>query len=95
MRYLHGDELLAVDTLRALEVRCRRAWELRERLLLTGKMLEREVEEMARRDLLDVAVLWAECHVRLAAVAEVDEAWREGLFILNEAESPNSVAVRS
>jgi tetratricopeptide (TPR) repeat protein len=40
-----------------------------------------------RRDLLDVAVLWSDCRVRLAAPAEADDARRQALRTLAEAEA--------
>jgi tetratricopeptide (TPR) repeat protein len=87
-RYLHGDELLAPDTLRALEALCRVAWDERERLIdAAAGPLDAETEENLRRDLLDVAVLWADCRVRLATPATADAARREALQTLHEAET--------
>jgi tetratricopeptide (TPR) repeat protein len=87
-RYLHGDELLAPATLRALEAQCRTAWGQRDRLLARGELaLDGDTEEMLRRDLVDVAVLWADCRVRLATAAEAEGARREALRVLDEAES--------
>jgi serine/threonine protein kinase/tetratricopeptide (TPR) repeat protein len=87
-RYLHGDDLLSPETLRALEAQCRTAWEGRDRLLAAGAAaLPPQTEEMLRRDLLDVAILWTDCRVRLAAPAEAEGARREALQVLSEAET--------
>jgi Flp pilus assembly protein TadD len=87
-RYLHGDDLLAPDTQRAMEAQCRAAWEGRDRLLAAGEAaLGPEMEEMLRRDLLDVAVLWSDCRARLAAPGQEVEARQEALQVLNEAEA--------
>jgi serine/threonine protein kinase/Flp pilus assembly protein TadD len=85
-RYLLGDELLAPTTLRTLAAECRSAWEERRRLLdAEGEPLAADTEEALRRDLLDVAILWAECRVRLATENEAADARNEALHILNEA----------
>jgi serine/threonine protein kinase/Flp pilus assembly protein TadD len=87
-RYLHGDDLLAPATLKALEAQCRTAWEGRDHLLASAEAtLGPDLEETARRDLLDVAVLWSDCRARLAGPAGADEARREALRALDEAES--------
>jgi serine/threonine protein kinase/Flp pilus assembly protein TadD len=87
-RYLHGDELLAPATLRDLEAQCRAAWLERERLLdAADAALDSDLEETLRRDLLDVAVLWADAHARLAKPADRAEARGAGLRILDEAET--------
>jgi tetratricopeptide (TPR) repeat protein len=87
-RYLLGDELLSPTTLRALESQCHDIWKERDRLLnAKGEMLETDIEESLRRDLLDVAILWADCHVRLGSATEVTVARQEAVEVLNEAES--------
>jgi tetratricopeptide (TPR) repeat protein len=85
-RYLYGDDLLSAATLRAVEAQCRTAWEARRRLL-AGEALEEDTEEQLRRDLLDAAVLWVHCRVRLASAAEVENVRREALDVLDEAET--------
>jgi serine/threonine protein kinase/tetratricopeptide (TPR) repeat protein len=87
-RYLHGDDLLAPAMLRALEVQCRTAWQERDRLLTSGaEPLDGDLEEDLRHDLLDVAILWADCLVRLTTAAEADTVRRQALQVLDEAES--------
>jgi serine/threonine protein kinase/Tfp pilus assembly protein PilF len=85
-RYLYGDDLLAPPTLQAVEVQCRTAWEVRARLL-AGEELEADTEEQLRRDLLDAAVLWVHCRVRLASPADVEAVRDEARQVLDEAES--------
>lgn len=97
-RYLHGDALMAPATLRALTEQCRSAWEQRDRLLAAGdEPLDADLEENLRRDLLDVAVLWADCQGRLAAPAQRAGARRAALQVLDEAEAlfgPSAVLYR-
>jgi eukaryotic-like serine/threonine-protein kinase len=86
-RYLLGDEFLSAATLEALASQCRTHWEARNRLLDSQfGTLDTEAEEGLRRDLLDVAVLWSHCSVRLAAPGQAEEARREAQRVLNEAE---------
>jgi serine/threonine protein kinase/tetratricopeptide (TPR) repeat protein len=97
-RYLHGDALVAPTTLRALAEQCRTAWQERDRLLAADdEPLDAELEERLRRDLLDVAVLWADCQVRLAAPARRSDARRTALQVVEEAEAlfgPSAVLSR-
>jgi tetratricopeptide (TPR) repeat protein len=87
-RYLHGEELLTPATLRTLETQCRRAWDARARLLdAESEALDDDMEEHLRRDLLDAAVLLGDCHMRLANQATIQQARREALEILDEAEA--------
>jgi serine/threonine protein kinase/tetratricopeptide (TPR) repeat protein len=88
-RYLLGDDVLAGATLQALQSQCRHAWDARQRLLDTGgEPLDVDyMEENLRRDLLDAAVVWSECHVRLATPATIQQARREALELLDEAEA--------
>jgi serine/threonine protein kinase/tetratricopeptide (TPR) repeat protein len=87
-RYLHGDEFVAREVLQKLDERCRSAWEDREQLLdAGGDPLADDIEEGLRRDLLDAAVLWADCRVRLAAASEGTTARRDALRILNDADA--------
>jgi serine/threonine protein kinase/Flp pilus assembly protein TadD len=83
-RYLYGDELLPRPTLQAVEAQCRGAWEARDRLL-AGEPLEADVEQQLRRDLLDVAVLWVHCRVRLAPAPEAAAVRRQALQTLDKA----------
>jgi tetratricopeptide (TPR) repeat protein len=86
-RYLHDDELLKPATVTALETHCRAVWQQRDRLLPgAAEPLEADMEEMLRRDLLDVSVLWSHCRVRLAPPGQATVARREALAILREAE---------
>jgi serine/threonine protein kinase/Flp pilus assembly protein TadD len=86
-RYLHGDELLAPATLRMLEAQCRTAWQQRDRLLAADEPLDADTDENLRRDLLDVAILWADCMTKQAAPADAKNVQREAILVLNEAEA--------
>jgi tetratricopeptide (TPR) repeat protein len=87
-RYLQGDDLISRQILRALADQCREVWEQRDRLLAAGDAPpDADVEETLRRDLLDVAVLLVYCRVRLAGLSDDEEARRDGLRVLREAET--------
>jgi serine/threonine protein kinase/Flp pilus assembly protein TadD len=87
-RYLHSDALLAPQALAGLAEQCRSAWEQRELLLdAADEPLAAEVEEDLRRDLLDVAALWADMQVRLAAPGKATDARDAALRVLDEAEA--------
>jgi len=46
-----------------------------------------EVERRVRTDLLELAILWADLHVRLAPAEQLDQARRDALRVLTEAEA--------
>jgi Flp pilus assembly protein TadD len=89
---------LTPATLRVLEEQCRTAWQQRDRLLAAGDdPLDTEMEEQLRRDLLDDAVLLADCQIRLAGPAQLAGARRAALRILDEAKAvfgPSAVLSR-
>jgi tetratricopeptide (TPR) repeat protein len=88
LRFLHGSDSLPIEELRALDADCRTIWEARTRVVdRLGAELEPEVEQGIQRDLLDLAVLWADLRVRLASGGEVDRARHEALRVLAEAEA--------
>jgi tetratricopeptide (TPR) repeat protein len=86
-RYLHSEGSLPPGALEALERRCRAAWDERESLLDSTDPLDHPTEETLRRDLLDAAILWADCHVRGAGRADAAEASRDALAMLIQAEA--------
>jgi serine/threonine protein kinase/Flp pilus assembly protein TadD len=66
----------------------RAMWEGRERLLNSeAGALDPEVEQRIRTDLLELAVVWADLRVRLASKADVNEARREAIRVLDQAEA--------
>ncbi len=87
-RYLHGDDFLAPTTVQALAAQCRSVWQDRDRLLAhDDEPLDAALEETLRRDLVDVAVLWVDCRLRLAGPADIGAVRKEALAILDEAEA--------
>ena len=66
----------------------RAVWDGRERLLNSeAGALDPEIEHRIRTDLLELAVVWADLRVRLASKADADEARREAIRVLDEAEA--------
>ena len=66
----------------------RAMWEERDRLLNSeAGALDPEIEQRIRTDLHELAVVWADLRVRLASKADVDEAQREAIRVLDQAEA--------
>ena len=66
----------------------RAMWEERDRLLNSeAGSLDPEIEQRIRTDLLELAVVWADLRVRLASKADVDQARREAILVLDQAEA--------
>lgn len=68
VRFLAGAEVLSERELQALEAQCRTIWETRE--LIAGRTdapLKEAIEEQARTDLIDLALLWTDLKRRLAS----------------------------
>jgi serine/threonine protein kinase/tetratricopeptide (TPR) repeat protein len=85
LRYHYADNSPPA-TLAALEERCGKAWAGRAALLdHSAAPLEKKEEEQLRTDLLDVAVLWTDFHLRRAGT-DGAAARREALDLLTEAE---------
>jgi serine/threonine protein kinase/Tfp pilus assembly protein PilF len=98
IRFLYGVESLPPPRLRLLEAQCRELWDRREDI--AGRLrpnLDPQGQEQVQADLLDLAVLWTDLHVRLAPAAEAPAARREALQALDRAEDllgPSPVLVR-
>ncbi len=84
IRLLYADDSRKLPELRKLEEHVQRVWETRQRFVGVG--LDAEVEQRIRTDLLDLAILWADLQVRLAAGGQVKEACRSALRLLQQAE---------
>jgi serine/threonine protein kinase len=83
VRFLYGrDPFPPEAALRRLGARCRALWAER------GRVVERlGLRPPVREDLLDLAVFWADLQVRLAPPDGKEEARREALAVLSEAEA--------
>jgi tetratricopeptide (TPR) repeat protein len=87
MSFFFGTDPLPLEQLPTLEAQCQRVWDTRE--LVTGRAgceLEPAVEEQIKEDLVDLAMLWADMHLR-AAGNRLEEARLDALRLLREAES--------
>jgi tetratricopeptide (TPR) repeat protein len=86
LRVLYGTDAQPRGDLRKAEALCRAFWDKRGLILdLLGE--EPDGEQRVRADLLDLAVLWTDLHVRLAAASDVIAARREALDVLAESEA--------
>ena len=98
LRFLYGTDVAPSEPLRALEHRLRTTWDVRGRILSQlGGALDPAAEHRLRTDFLDLGILWADLHVRLASGHEAD-ARRDALRTLDEAErlfGPSPVLARA
>jgi tetratricopeptide (TPR) repeat protein len=87
VRPLYTAEFVATDAREAV-ARCREMWAKRDRiaLRLEGQSTA-ELEKQWRADLLDVGIITAHLHARLAPPGDTEAAHRQSLAILDEAES--------
>ncbi len=97
LRFLYGTDLAPSEALRVLEHRLQTTWEARGRILSQlGGALDPADAQRLRTDFLDLGILWADLHVRLAAGRQAD-ARRDALKTLDEAErlfGPSAVLAR-
>ncbi len=98
IRFLFGTDPLPGGQVSKLEAQCRKVWDTRELMMeRAGCELEPATETQIKVDLLDLAVLWADVRVRTATGYQLEEARRDALRLLEEAESlfgPNLVLAR-
>jgi serine/threonine protein kinase/Flp pilus assembly protein TadD len=88
IRFLAGADLLPADGMRAIERQCRTLWDTRTVLARPGGTeLDPEMEKQVRTDFLDLVILWADLHVRLAPAGAADAARCDALQALEEAEA--------
>jgi serine/threonine protein kinase/Flp pilus assembly protein TadD len=88
VRFLDGAADGPVEQLRGLEACCDALWQKRCCVLhRVGAMNDPKLRQMVHEDLLDLALVWADLHVRLAPPGEADEARRQALVVLAEAEA--------
>ena len=95
IRLLYVVDPLPPGAMSGLEDRCARVWATRGRILDSADApLESEIERRIRTDLLDLVILWADLRVRLAPGPAREQARREALRLLEDAEGmsgPSSV----
>jgi serine/threonine protein kinase len=86
LRGVFGDDQLAREEAQALERLCRGFW--KKRALIRARLgpdISPERERQVRADLLDLAILWSDLHVR-RSVNNATAARRQALRVLAEAE---------
>jgi serine/threonine protein kinase/tetratricopeptide (TPR) repeat protein len=83
VRFRYGLDPPGPEEARALILRAQAAWQDRELLLKPPGL---KAEGVVRADLLDFALAWVGFRVRLAPATEADNARREALRVLDEAE---------
>jgi serine/threonine protein kinase/Flp pilus assembly protein TadD len=98
LRFAYDIDALARPVAQRLEARCRAVWDARSALLESrGAELEPELEQRAQTDILELAVLWSDLHVRLATGDETVKARQQALEMLADAETllgPNHILYR-
>jgi serine/threonine protein kinase/lipoprotein NlpI len=88
IRFRYGLDPPPPDEANSLIRRGREIWRTRAALLRPiGGRREPELEQTLRADLLDFALVWADLRVRSAPPGQADEARKEALDVLNDAES--------
>jgi serine/threonine protein kinase/tetratricopeptide (TPR) repeat protein len=86
IRFRFGVAPPPTDELRALARRCREIWDERELFLPAATGSEKsESDDAVRTDLRELAVVWADLRVRLAANDDSQTARRDALLVLDEA----------
>jgi serine/threonine protein kinase/Tfp pilus assembly protein PilF len=88
LRFLYGVDFLPPPQLRLLEVQYRDLWDRREEIV---RRLHADSDPPARSpvqaDLLDLAILWTDLHVRRAPAPKQAAARRQALQVLDRAEA--------
>jgi tetratricopeptide (TPR) repeat protein len=94
-RFRYGGDFSSPADLAALDPQCRNLWSNRDTILAALKPgLDSQREENLRSDLLDVAILWSDVHVRVAKTDDIRAAHEQAIEVLKEAErlfGPTSV----
>jgi serine/threonine protein kinase/Tfp pilus assembly protein PilF len=88
VRLLFGADRPSSAHLRSLERQCWDLWKRREEVVarLSGDA-SLDVKQRIEIDLLDLAILWTELHVHLAAEPEMLRANQDALMVLDQAEA--------
>jgi tetratricopeptide (TPR) repeat protein len=88
VRFLFGANWPPTTQLRRLEGQCWDIWERRDEVVTRLSADDSpEAKERIQVDLLDLAILWTELHVRLASEQEIARANNEALAVLDQAEA--------
>lgn len=87
LQFIDGLELLPAESLRKLEEGCREVWRGRSKWMDQSNSATSDDERRIHTDLLDLAILYADLHVRVASAELRAKAQQESLEILKQAES--------
>jgi tetratricopeptide (TPR) repeat protein len=89
VRFSYGVDGLARPTIETLAASCRHAWDEQAPILssLQAEDGDPALTEQVRIDLLDLAVLWGDLQIRLAEAGKTEEARRNALALLDDAEA--------
>jgi serine/threonine protein kinase/tetratricopeptide (TPR) repeat protein len=86
IRFHYGIDLPPPEEAEHLIRQCRSVWERRDRLIPAGGALAGPGwEQRVKTDLLELAAVWVDLRLRLAPPSGVDEARRDALNVLDEA----------
>jgi serine/threonine protein kinase len=88
IRFRYGVDLPPQDDAAAIVQHCRAIWEERKGLL-TGERggAANGTDQTIKTDLLELAAVWADLRVQLSAASELNEARRNALAILDQAQA--------
>jgi serine/threonine protein kinase/Flp pilus assembly protein TadD len=87
VRFLSVAEQPPAEQLRPLEARIWDLWQRREEVrALVGGDGSPDATQRVKADLLDLAILWTDLHVRLAVTGDSRSSFQEALNVLGEAE---------
>jgi tetratricopeptide (TPR) repeat protein len=88
IRAVYGMDMLPAAALHTLAERCRSIWDKRDQIQerLGQEGLSEADRRQVRDDLLDLAILWTDLRVSLAAGPDPERTRREAVAVLDEAE---------
>jgi serine/threonine protein kinase/Tfp pilus assembly protein PilF len=87
LHFVDSFDDLRPGKLQSLEEGCSKVWQARTQILQSGSpAMTPDIERDLRNDLLDLALLWADLKVRLAPASQLDQARRDAVRLLEEAE---------
>lgn len=89
IRYRYGMGLPPIEEALSLDRLCRAIWGRRGELLYAdgGPTIDRRSEEWIRTDLAEIAAVGFDLRIRLASTGEADDARRDAMRLLDEAEA--------
>jgi serine/threonine protein kinase len=86
VRSMYGADGQPAADVRAVEAHCRTFWERRDLIARRLAFPSSSEHEQVQTDLLDLAILWTDLRIRLAAKNDADMAHQDALTVLDQAE---------